>query len=422
MELVRPLSEEDLAILALERGPVVGHTCKVLMLERPIDVDELRLSIAARLHEAPELSLRLQDEDGTMWWARDDAIDMSEHVLADPGPALDADGLRKAIAHLFEQRLDRERPLWRIDLLEPLSDGGCALVWRIHHALADGTTTMRVGRNAVWNEAVSDTPRPAHHEPPDDEHYENLQGLHMLAREAPHVWHNSPFDGKIGSVRSVAFATADLDGLHRVAATICGATVNDAVLTAVAGGLRRWLESTHCATGPVRVKVPVSLHGANKGHAVEELGNRDSYFCLDLPLGPEDPAARLETIHHATKARKRDHDAEWLDAVMRELGKTSPGLRRFADHVLAGPRAFALNVSNVPGPRRPIDVLGVPVNALYAIAEIGERHALRIAVISLTDTLQFGLCADPDVLPDIEQLAAAIEQEAADLAAISATT
>jgi diacylglycerol O-acyltransferase / wax synthase len=421
MELVRPLSDEDLAILALERGPVVGHTCKVLMLERPVDVDELRLSIAARLHDAPELSLRLEDKDGELWWARDDAIDIREHVVADPRPPLDAEGLRKAIAHLFEQRLDRDRPLWRLDLLEPLTDGGCALVWRVHHALADGHTVMRLGGAALWNEPESDQAALRRHHAPDSEHFENLQGLHMLAREVPH-WHRSPFDGQIGSMRSVAFATADLDGLHRVASTICGATVNDAVLTAVSGGLRRWLEATHCATGPVRVKVPVSLHGADRGHGHEQQGNRDSYFCLDLPLGPEDPAVRLETIHEATKARKRDHDAEWLDAVMNELGKTSPGLRRFADHVLASPRSFALNVSNVPGPRRPIDVLDVPVDALYAIAEIGERHALRIAVVSLADTLQFGLCADPQLLPGVEALAVAIHEEAAELAATPAAT
>ncbi len=422
MELVRPLSDEDLAILDLEQGPVVGHTCKVLLLEREISIDELRDSIASRLDRAPELSMRLQEKDGTLWWAREAALDLSEHVVGVPGPALDRDGLRTAIAQLFEERLDRDRPLWRLDLLPRLTDGGCALVWRVHHALADGTTVMRIGRSALWNEPEPGTKPAPRDRPPDGDHYENLQGLHMLAREAPHPWHRSPFDGRIGSMRSVAFATADLDGLHRVAAKICGATVNDAVLTAVSGGLRRWLEATHCPTGPVRVKVPVSLHGANHGNGTEELGNRDSYFCLDLPLGPEDPAVRLETIHQATKARKRDHDAEWLDAVMRELGKTSPGLRRFADHMLSSPRSFALNVSNVPGPRRPIDVLGVPVDALYSIAEIGERHALRITVLSLCDTLRFGLCADPELLPDVEQLAVAIQQEAAELAATPAAT
>jgi diacylglycerol O-acyltransferase / wax synthase len=422
MELVCPLSDEDLAILELERGPVVGHTCKVLVLEAAVGVEELRASIAARIGGAPRLTLRLDEHDGRLWWAREDTIDLSQHVVAVPGPPLDGDDLRRAIAHLFELRLNRERPLWRIDLLPPLGDGRCAVVWRIHHALADGTTVMQMGRDAIWNEPESHAqPRP-HHRVPKHEHHESAEGLHMVARELPHPWHQSPFDGEIGSTRSVAFAAADLEALHRVATTTCGATVNDAVLTVVSGGLRRWLEATHCATGPVRVKVPVSLHGAGHDQEADQLGNRDSFFCLDLPLGPEDPAARLEAIHHATKVRKEDHDAEWLDAVMRELGKTSPGLRRFADHILSSPRSFALNVSNVPGPRRPIDVLGVPVSALYAIAEIGERHALRIAALSLAGTLQFGLCADPTLLPGVERLAAAIEEEAAALCATPAPT
>jgi hypothetical protein len=419
MELVRTLSDEDVAILELERGPVVGHTCKVLILERPIDVEELRASLASRLDATPELSLRLQDEDGKLWWARDDALDLREQVIADDGPPLDGDGLRKAIAHLFEQRLDRSRPLWRIDLLGPLSDGSGALVWRIHHALADGTTAMRLGRDGLWNEREVQTAPHAHHRA-GGEGEQHVQPLQMVAREVPHLWQESPFDGKIDSKRSVAFATGDLDGLHRAAAAICGATVNDAVLTVVSGGLRRWLEATHCSVGPVRVKVPVSLHGAQHAHGAEELGNRDSYFCLDLPLGPPDPALRLEAIHRATKARKEEHDAEWLDAVMHELGRASPRLRQFADQVLASPRSFALNVSNVPGPRGAVDVLRVPVRALYSIAEIGERHALRIAVVSLAGTVRFGLCADPTLLPDVEQLADAIEQEAAELAAIPA--
>jgi WS/DGAT C-terminal domain/Wax ester synthase/diacylglycerol acyltransferase catalytic domain len=394
----------------------------VLILERPIGVEQLRESIAARLDHAPELSLRLQERDGEQWWMRDRRLDLRLHVVEHDGPPLDRDGLRVAIAHLFEARLDRDGPLWQIDVLPPLAGGGSALVWRIHHALADGTTAMRIGRNAIWNEPDADAKpnRRSGARAGDSPAYRDVQGLHMLVREAPHGWLRSPFDGQIDSKRSVAFASGDLGSFHRVAAEVCGATVNDAVLTVVSGGLRRWLEAAHCEVGPVRVKVPVSLHGAQHGDAGEDLGNRDSYFCLDLPLGPADPAARLEAIHRATKARKQDHDAEWLDAVMRELGKASPGLRRFADQVLASPRSFALNVSNVPGPRRPIDVLGAPVDALYAIAEIGERHALRIAVLSLADTLSFGLCADPTLLPDVEQLAVAIEDEAAALCALTA--
>ena len=93
-------------------------------------------------------------------------------------------------------------------------------MWRIHHALADGTTVMRIGRTALWNEpeaksAPSRTVTPV--TPPTAPGIEDAQGLHMLVRETPHLLLRSPFDGRIGSMRSVAFATGDLEGLHRVA-------------------------------------------------------------------------------------------------------------------------------------------------------------------------------------------------------------
>jgi diacylglycerol O-acyltransferase len=79
-----------------------------------------------------------------------------------------------------------------------------------------------------------------------------------------------------------------------------------------------------------------------------------------------------------------------------------------------------VNVSNVPGPREPVSVLGSPVRALHSIAEIGERHALRIAVVSLADSLYFGFCADPAIVDDLEAMAAGVEADAAALVAAMA--
>jgi WS/DGAT/MGAT family acyltransferase len=248
--------------------------------------------------------------------------------------------------------------------------------------------------------------------------HHRLGGLLAAAREAPRPWLRSPFDGHIDARREVAFTTAGLAELRRVAAATDGATVNDAVLAVVAGGLRRWLEAHHGHLGAVRVKVPVSLHGPPlaPGDDARQPGNRDSFFCLDLPLGSADPLHRLAAIRRATRVRKQDHDAQHLDALLRELAG-APRLRRFAERVLAHPRSFALNVSNVPGPRRPVAVLGVPVRAMYTLAEIGEHHALRIAVVSLASTLSFGLVADPTLLADVGHLASGIQAEAATLTA-----
>ena len=81
------------------------------------------------------------------------------------------------------------------------------------------------------------------------------------------------------------------------------------------------------------------------------------------------------------------------------------------------PRSFAVNVSNVRGPRRPVQVLSARVTELYSLAEIRERHALRIAVVSLSERLNFGLTADPTLLPDVDQLADQIQVDASELVA-----
>ena len=434
----RPLSGEDLSILALENETVAGHTCKVIVLDGAVDPAALRTSISGRLPRAPMLSMRLGEIDGAPWWVPAHQVDMAAHVVAVPATGVqDEAGLRATVAGVFAQHLDRSRPLWRIDVIPWRPGGGSALVWRIHHALADGLTAMRMASAVLWDEAPvsgpqapvtgtrstrtrSRAPRAARAAP-----RHRLATLLAAAREAPQPWLRSPFDGHIDARREVAFATAGLEDLHRVAAATDGATVNDAVLTVVAGGLRRWLEAHHGHLGAVRVKVPVSLHALPlpepspgppppSGSGLSQPGNRDSFFCLDLPLGSADPLERLAAIHRTTRARKQGHDAQHVDALMRELAD-SPRLSRFAEHVLAHPRSFALNVSNVPGPRRPVCVLGVPVRGLYSLAEIGERHALRVAVVSLAGTLNVGLVADPTLLADVGDLAAGMQAEAAEL-------
>lgn len=426
----RRLSPEDLSILALETETVAGHTCKVIVLRGPVDLDLLRASINGRLDRAPELCLRLGEIAGEPCWLPDPQVDVSAQVVgSDRAAAAGEAGFRAAVAGIFEQRLDRSRPLWRIDVIPRSAAGDSALIWRIHHALADGATAMRMASAVLWDQVPGDQepgtapggPRPGRRprapRSADPAGRHRFAGLLAAAREAPQPWLRSPFDGHIDARRAVAFASVGLGALHDVAAAADGATVNDAVLTVVSGGLRRWLEARHGHLGAVRVKVPVSLHGVSPlpGDDGSEPGNRDSFFCLDLPLNPADPLERMAAISRATRARKQGHDAQHIDALMRELVHT-PRLRQFAERVLTHPRSFALNVSNVPGPRQPVQVLGVPVRTLHSLAEIREHHALRVSVISLADTLNFGLVADPTLLPDVDHLAREMQDEASVLA------
>ncbi len=349
-----PLSPEDRAILELECDTVAGHACKVVLLDGPAPgLEELRRDIAERIAAAPELTRRLVDADGAPAWAADEEFDVAEHVVASPVAApLDPAGLRREVARLFAERLDRSRPLWRIDVA-PLADGGRALVWRTHHALADGTTAMRLAEAVLWDPRPGEAGARVSAAAADDGRRRRLRGF--LHREFGAPGHRSPFDGRIGGRREVAFAAMPLKPLHDAARTACGATVNDAVLCAVAGGIRRWLEARHGRLGTLRLRVPVSLH-----HEGDDAGNRDSFFSLGVPLGEPDAVVRLRAVSAATATRKAAGDAETMEHVTRDLARVSPGLEAFAARLEASPRAFAVAVSNVVGPRSAVTVRGRP--------------------------------------------------------------
>jgi hypothetical protein len=261
---------------------------------------------------------------------------------------------------------------------------------------------MRYARVLLWDEAAEHklTPKQAAAQHAVDEKRRRGHLGGYIRRELRHTPHRSPFDGKIGTRREVGFATVPLASVHDAAKALCGATLNDAVLSIVAGALRHWVSVHHGHLDSIRVKIPVSLH-----HEGDDEANHDSMFSLGLPLSEPDPVARLQIIHERTEARKQAHDAELRELLLHEVGSVSPRLGRFAEQLERSPRIFALNISNVPGPREPVSVLTAPVRQLHSLAEISQHHALRVSVTSLADLLSFGFCADAELIGDVQTIA-----------------
>lgn len=436
------LSVEDARILALEEGPVRGHTCKLVLLDGVRGVDELREHVGSRLDREHRLGVRLVEGDAPAW-EPDPAIEI-ERQVRDAG-GVDEAGLREMVGVLMAERLPRDRPLWALDVVA-VDGGQTALIWRIHHALADGSTAMRMARNVLFDgaggaaspaavaaggsasspEAIGDIPAPGHAGAGDgavealDASRSRLAPLRAamhvpaaLHRELARRGAETALDAEIGERRAVAFVDVELDTVKRIAHALPEhATVNDVVLTAVAGGLRTWLDSLDAHPHALRVKVPVSLHQPG-----DEDGNRDSFICVDLPIDEADPVARLSAVAAETRERKRDHDAQTLDAFFRDLSHMSSSLERFAEHWAASPRVFTLNVSNVPGPRGPLSVLGAPVASMHSLAEIGHRHALRVAVVSANGQIGFGFCTDADAIGSPQPIADGVDAELRVLAA-----
>lgn len=446
------LSGEDRAILELESAVVAGHTCKVIVLERSGNpgtlLEVLRGRIARRLATAPRLRQRLVPTPlgvaGPVW-VDDPRFAIADHVLPLMGEsAVEPRQLPDLVARLMRGRLDRSKPLWSLHLAD-LEGGGAALIWRIHHCMADGTAALRLGAQVLWDSepnSSQETIAPEWSPRPMPRRSRLLVAgvqdrLHTVAHSRPPLLRApatggpkrviaairrdlrpdsdaSPFDERrLSADRAVAFTSAPLWDLKRIGRALGGATVNDVLLALITGGLRHWAQVEGYAPVSLRAKVPVSQHDHDR------LANRDSFFCIELPLWQADPGNRVRLIHEATSIRKSHHDAEALDAVFHGHSRVPVPLERLLARRADDPRVAALCISNVPGPRAAIFVADARVRELHSIAEIGERHALRVSAISLENRLSLGFCAEPTAVPHLGILVDGVNKELSSLQAVS---
>lgn len=434
-----PLSFDDAQILRLESAAIKGHTGKLLVLApgadgaslNPVDLQD---RVGERIGSFPRLCQRVElPRHGQPSWV--EAVpDLSWHVAGTEGDApLDDEGFRLAAGEILADRLDHQRPLWRLDLLA-LEGGRTGIVGRIHHAMADGVTAIRIAAGLLWDreedgaEPQEAPPKPvpraeqaaaaAEHAQLPSEHHERplLVRLPGALRRELRPGADTPLDKHIGSEREIAWTVVPLARLKRIGRAAGESfTVNDVVLAVVAGGLRQWLEGAGARPASLRAQVPVCLHLREGGTAV---GNRDSFLNVDLPLSEADPVERLRAINAETREAKLDHDADTLYSFFHALGRFRP-LYDGVTRIISGPREFALSVSNVPGPRQRPLILGHEVHEFCSFAEPADRHALRVAVISLGGDLAFGLCSDPEAIGELNHLAEALEASVAELESAS---
>lgn len=423
------LDAEDARILALERGPIRGHTLKVLVVddapEQP-PVDELCAAVSRGLVSLPRWTQRLVRVPGTEtgWaWQEDPDFDIRHHVRLLPTEhPVDEPELAGLVAGIMTAPLDRGRPLWTLDVVPRTADGRWVLVWKVHHCLADGMAMMQAASHLLWTAedphgngrapgpavAGRGTRPGATAQAAAGARLARVAGYRgLFLREFRRVRSLSPLAGQVGPDRAVAFAQCGLAELRTIGKAVSPqATVNDVLLAVVAGALRAWLGERASSASALKVQVPVSMHPQRAADGAS--GNADSFLFVSLPVGEADPVERVRSVSRATRLRKNRHDARAIYALRESLSRAPARLRRLLQRVVQGPHEYSLNVSNVPGPAGPVSVLGRHVHALYSFAEVSPHHGLRVAAVSLEGTLSIGLCADPTVVPGLDVLAAGI--------------
>ncbi|WP_179466559.1 wax ester/triacylglycerol synthase domain-containing protein [Mycolicibacterium vinylchloridicum] len=407
------LSADDARILGLESASITGHTLKLVVLEpgAELDVDALRAAVTERLPSQPRATHRVDTSGPDPRWAPAGDFDIREHVRRrEEAQCLTTTDLWRAVSGLMSQHLDRSRPLWSFDLIGPLADGREAIAARIHHAMADGIAGVRFLNSVLFDPAGEADQRPVsspgQHDSPRLTPLEEAWRMPAaLMRELGHPDGYAPFDRPVTIARELAFAVAPLAEFKAIGASRPNAaTVNDVLLAVVAGGLRRWLGAD--GARDLRAQIPVSLH--HRDEAAGDLSNRDSFLNIDLPLAEADPLRRLDRISTETRERKRLDDADEIYDLFHALGCVKR-IGALAQRLAGSSHEFSLSISNVPGPREPVQVAGRRVQHLFSSSEPAAHHALRISAISCAGDIGIGLCTDPTALPDIASLAGCVE-------------
>jgi WS/DGAT/MGAT family acyltransferase len=211
----------------------------------------------------------------------------------------------------------------------------------------------------------------------------------------------SPLNDPISPMRHMAFCGRPLEDLLRIKECF-EVPLNDVLLAVSAGGVRRFLHRRGDSSIRLKTMVPISVRSeAETG----ELGNRLSFMFIDLPCDEPDPVRRLRDVHLQTSVRKEQGEPQGASTVLSSLRYAPRALQRVLSRAAATRRSFNLVVSNIPGPREPLYLLGCELSEAYPVVPLADGHDLSIGMTTVADRACFGLYADRQSLPDVDLLA-----------------
>lgn len=460
----------DANFLYNETPTVHMHTLKVAILDPSPVMPEpsfewIRTEIGRRLHLLPPFRRRLVEVPFGFHhpvWIEDPDFDLAYHVrratIPEPGTRREMDDL---IADIAGWPLDRRRPLWQIFVLEGLAGGRIVVLIKVHHAVADGVAAAQLLENVMSTspDAIEPAPEPEPWSPEEiPGRWELLRGavrdrLRLIRRlpqllrltalnlmgalrvrrgagvRLPRPVLDAPktsFNVTLTPHRSFVTTQLPLEEVRSIARAH-GATINDVVLTIVGGALRRHLaavgelpDKSLVASVPTSIDAPGSLRLT---------GNRVSSLITTTGSAIADPLERLQHVHDVTLVARRVNEALGPEMMEDWVEHTPPrlyswlvrqyGRRRLADR---HPPAVNLVVSNVPGPRERLHVVGAPLVELYSVGPILQGIGLNVTVWSYLDQLYVGVLACRETVADIRELSSALHESFDELSSCSRGT
>lgn len=409
------VGSNDLTILATDHGQVPMNIGAVLVFESGRDGTQMLATLAERIAGVRRFRQRLErfgPLSGPPVWVDDPAFDPARHVAAHDLGGADVllDRAAQAVCH----RLPRDRPLWAMHLFEGLPGGGFAVVIVLHHVVADG-----MGGLAVLGVLADGVPVPERTMSPPPTRREVVKDAARRWRAAvasvgrmARMMLNGMREMGVGAHRPVRVEPTSilrpttgrrhvravnvqldvvLDAAHRL-----GVTVNDLIVTAVAGTLFDVMGGRGESPARVVVSVPVSARTSGG-----DLGNEVGAVPVVVPraVPPAERLARVAAQTSRAKSQRRGSSAAVLGVVFRSLA-----VLRMAQFFVNRQRLVHTFETNLRGPALQLQMDGTPLSQILPIAVNPGNVGVSFDVLSYAGRLTVTVVADPVVVPEVDRV------------------
>ena len=441
------LTNIDTLMLRVEDETNPNHGTGVMVLGAPLDFEHLKQTIVARLLCFARFRQRVV-EPVLPWrrprWQDDPDFDLGYHLQkASLPPPGDQDSLQELVSLLAGTPLDLQRPLWQAYYVEDYGPSS-AIIWRVHHSLADGVALMHVLLSLADPDPVAPLeldgcaaaePRGRTRSPgglvrkgldllANPPNSADMARLGQDAAAAVQELMLSPPDADTalrkgrGEAKRVAWSgPIPLTDIKAAGRRLSG-TVNDVLLAAVAGALRRYLHDRgeSLADARIRALVPISLRPSG---TESELGNRIGIVLLPMPVDVAGPLDRFRELKRRMDEYKGTLEAPIIYTAMNTFGRAPSGVvGPLVDHLCS--RATVV-VTNVKGPQEPLYLAGAPLEEfMFWIPRFGGI-GLGVGIVSYNGQVRVGIISDRDVVPDPAAVSTAFRQEFDALLALAMT-
>lgn len=444
------LSFLDNSFLALDSETTHMHVAGVAIFDaKPlmndaggVDIDRIRAFFASRLQYIPRYRQRLAwvPFERHPVWVDDETFDLDYHIrhTSLPRPGSDHQ-LRRIASRIVSQKLDRKKPLWELWVIEGLEGDRVALINKVHHGMIDGIAGVELMAVAFGFSPsdVIESPEPWEPRPapspgqllgaetgrrmrrfvdavrnagslpsgPTERMSETTTRLRAARKSLGSGWlrqaSRTPINRDIGPNRRLAWLRLPLADVKEIKNRL-GGTVNDVVLAIVAGAIRYFLREHRGFEVDgldYRVMAPVSVRTKGQQGA---MGNQVAMWLVGMPLSERDPTAQLEAIKKETLNLKKTNQALGASTIIKMSSGAPATLVSLAARLATGARPFNMTVTNVPGPQFPLYLMESELEVQYPFVGLWHSHGISVALFSYAGSLDWGINADWDLVPDID--------------------